>query len=249
MARGRRALLWALAGAALVSFVAGCGGRDRAPVADPTGPSAGAPADIQAYRLRPGDVLAIRFPTVAQHAMDYDTPVTPSGTITLPYEGEIQAAGRTTDEIAAAITEKMSQYLIDPLVSVVVTDVADQPIFVIGEVERPGRIESAGDLTISAALAEAGGILKSGKPSSVMVVRTRGVTEPIAFKVDVTKVLSGRALGKDVVLLPNDVVYVPKSVIGKLDDFVSLFFEQIAPAELFYLYGYQMVHPTERVLR
>jgi protein involved in polysaccharide export with SLBB domain len=249
MAKGRVCLLWLLAGAILVSCAAGCGGRAEAPAADPTALAAGTPPSIQPYRLRPGDAVAVKFAAVLERAMDYDTTVTPNGTITVPYEGEVQAAGRTTAEIEADITEKMSAYLLNPLVSVVILNLGKQPLFVIGEVGTPGRLESVDNLTISAALAQAGGILKSGKPSSVMVVRTTGVSEPVAFRVDVTRVLSGRDLSKDVVLLPNDVVYVPKSVIGKIDEFVNLFFEQIVPAELFYLYGYDIAHPSERAYR
>jgi polysaccharide export outer membrane protein len=92
------------------------------------------------------------------------------------------------------------------------------------------------------ALAEAGGILSTGKPSSVMVVRTNGVPEAVAIKVDVSKFFSGRDLTQDLPLEPYDVVFVPKSVIGKVGEFVDLFFTQIAPAQLVYLRGYDMVN-------
>jgi polysaccharide export outer membrane protein len=113
---------------------------------------------------------------------------------------------------------------------------------VIGEVKDPGRFDSAGRITVSMALAQAGGIKSTGRPSSVMVVRTYGVDEPQAIKVDVTKVLSGRDLSADIELRGNDVVYVPKSVIGKIGEFVDLFFAQIAPAQIFYLRGYDIIH-------
>ncbi|MFH1866380.1 MAG: hypothetical protein ABIK85_10900, partial [Candidatus Eisenbacteria bacterium] len=90
--------------------------------------------------------------------------------------------------------------------------------------------------------AEAGGMLSSGKPSSVMVVRTSGVPEAVAIKVDVSKFLSGRDLSQDLPLEPYDVVFVPKSVIGKVNEFVDLFFTSIAPAQLFYLRGYDIAN-------
>jgi len=76
-------------------------------------------------------------------------------------------------------------------------------------------------------------------------VRTTGVPEPTAFRVDISKVLSGRDLSEDAHLRPNDVVFVPKSVIGQVGEFVKLFFENIAPAQLFYLRGYEMFRNTD----
>jgi polysaccharide export outer membrane protein len=156
--------------------------------------------------------------------------------------GEIRAAGLTVGDLAARVAEEMAPYLFDPRASILIRDLERRYIFVIGEVGRPGRIESWHDMTISAALAEAGGFEPSGKPSSVMVVRTTGVEEPIAFRVDVTKILSARDMSQDVMLRDNDVVYVPKSVIGQVDEFVDLFIESIAPVQLFYLRGYDMAH-------
>jgi protein involved in polysaccharide export with SLBB domain len=192
------------------------------------------------YRLREGDVVTVSFASDA--GAEFTTPITPEGTLTLPMAGEIPAAGMTTTEVAAGISDVMSEYLVDSRTSVILQEVAEQPVFVIGEVQKPGRVESRGRLTVSMALAEAGGVTSFGKASSVMIVRTYAVKEPTAMRVDVTKVLSGRDLSQDVELVGNDVVYVPKSVIGQVGEFVELFITNIAPAQLFYLRGYDMAH-------
>ncbi len=101
-----------------------------------------------------------------------------------------------------------------------------------------------GSIRLSMALAQAGGILPSGQPSSVMVIRTTGVAEATAIKIDIAQVLSGRDLSQDLILEPYDVVFVPQSVIGKIDEFVDLFFNKIAPAQLFYLRGYDIASRT-----
>ena len=134
----------------------------------------------------------------------------------------------------------MAELLLDPRASIVLETVGEQPVYVLGEVHAPGAVSSPGMMTVSMALAEAGGMLSSGKPSSVMVVRTTGVPEAVAIKVDVSKVLSGGDLSQDLPLEPYDVVFVPKSVIGKVGEFVDLFFTSIAPAQLFYLRGYDI---------
>jgi len=227
-----------LAGCALLT---GCASRTE-PVGE-TMPSAGGtavPAREPGYRLKAGDVVSVSF--VSDPGQEFRTPITPEGTLVVPMAGEVVAAGMTVGGLADAITEEMSGLLLDPRASVVLEEVAQQPVFVIGEVEAPRRIEISPGLTVSMALAEAGGLRPTGRPSSVMVVRTYGVPEPTAFKVDITKVLSGRDLTQDVELVGNDVIYVPKSVIGKVGEFVDLFIENIAPAQLFYLRGYDMAH-------
>ncbi len=140
----------------------------------------------------------------------------------------------------------MSPYLLDGGVSVTLVSVGEQPVFVIGEVKAPGRVDSAEPLTVSRAVASAGGLLPSAQASSVMVVRTVGVERPTAYRVDLASALSARDLAQDIELLSNDVVYVPKSFIGNVGEFVSLFFNSIIPAELFYLHGYDIAHPEDR---
>ncbi len=247
----RGKLLLVLLGAVLISCVQGCGTARTDVGAPDAAPSAvretpwvgevgGAGTDAGEYKLRSGDEIAVSF--LVDDSLNCRTPVTPSGTVSVPLVGEIMAAGKSAGELATAVEEAMGDYLLDPTVAIVIVEIAVQPIFVIGEVGRPGRIEARGELTVTGALSEAGGLLSSGKPSSVMVIRTTGVEEATAIRVDVTKILSGRDFSEDIVLAPNDVVYVPKSVIGKVNDFVDLFFENIAPAQLFYLRGYSMAH-------
>jgi protein involved in polysaccharide export with SLBB domain len=229
----------AVLAAGFIILSAGCARKDVTPLEDvlrEESASGGTPA----YLLRPGDHIEIDF--AADNELDFDAPITPSGTIALPMAGEIPAAGMTVDELAVLIADRMSAYLLDPKVSVLIQGIEQQYVYVIGEVKDPGRLEVSGGMTVTAALAGAGGIVASGRPSSVMIVRTRGVEEPLAFKVDVTKVLSARDMSHDVPLRENDVVYVPKSVIGQADQFVDLFFNKIAPAQLFYLRGYDMAH-------
>jgi protein involved in polysaccharide export with SLBB domain len=195
-------------------------------------------AESVGYRLCVGDQLRVAFP--ADRTMDYTAPISPAGTITVPSGGEVVAVGKTVDEVRALVETAMSSLLLDPRASIVLESVAEHPVYVLGEVSHPGPVNSTGVLTVSMALANAGGILSTGKPSSVMIVRTTGVPEAVAIRADVTKVLSGRDLAQDLALEPYDVVYVPKSVIGAVDEFVEVFFTRIAPAQLFYLRGYDI---------
>ncbi|MBD3368546.1 MAG: hypothetical protein GF405_10330 [Candidatus Eisenbacteria bacterium] len=222
--------------------LAGCAGSrsDRRPLPASEAP----PRETGEYRLRVGDTIRIKF--TDEEDLSYLTQVTPNGTITVPFGGEIVARGLTTAELTDEVSGTVSGYLRNPAVSILINTLASQPVYVIGEVGRPGAIQSVSELTVTSALSAAGGLLPTGNPSSVMVVRTEAVPEPVAYRVDVNDVLSGRDLLEDMTLLPNDVVYVPKSFIGNVGEFVDLFFSSIAPAQLFYLRGYDMIHLDER---
>lgn len=236
----RAGLLLATAIIMSICALGGCaGGAGRSSVEDVL---ASQPAESEPgfYRLRVGDVLKISF--LVDGTLDYETPVLPAGTISLPSGDEVRAAGLTVPELKEVIEERMSVLLIDSTASVVVSALAEQPVYVLGEVRSPGLIPM-GDrgLSTGMAIAEAGGLLPSGKPSSVIVIRSVGVPEAEAIQVDISKVLSGRDLSQDLRLMPYDIVFVPKSLIGRVGEFVDLFFEQIAPAQLFYLRGYDIV--------
>ena len=238
MTQSRAGLLLTLVGVALCC-AAGCGGTGGGGVvyvADLEQPA----AESAVYRLRLGDELSVMFQ--ADRSLDYSAPITPAGTITLPSGDEVVAVGRTIEEIRIEIEERMTELLLNPGALVVLERIAEQPVYVLGEVERPGLVTGAGTIRVSMALAQAGGILPTGRPSSVMVVRTSGVAEAMAIKVDVGEVWSGRDMSQDLTLEPYDVVFVPTSVIGKVDGFVDLFFNRIAPAQLFYLRGYDIVN-------
>jgi polysaccharide export outer membrane protein len=227
-----------VSGALALLVMAGCAGGPRGEVPEVSYTTSGE-TTAPGYGLRVGDELYVRFLTAP--GMDYKTPVTPSGTVILPTGDEVEAVGLTVRELSARVEETMSEHLLDPSVSITIEAIDKQPVFVIGEVKRPGEVEYYGRMTVVGALSYAGGMLPSGKPSSVMVIRTAGVPEPAAFRVDVSKVLSGRDLSQDMELRPDDIVYVPQSVIGKIDEFVDLFFAKIAPAQVFYLRGHGML--------
>ena len=190
------------------------------------------------YRLQVGDEIRVVFLT--DDALSYDTPVTPSGTVSVPMSGEIVAAGKTVSEFGAEIEAYMGEYLLDPTASVAIRSIARQWVYVIGEVKRAGRFELDAGMTVTGALSQAGGLLPSGKPSSVMLVRTVGVEEPTAYRVNMDDIFTAADFSGDMTVVRNDVDYVPKSFIGKIDEFVYLFFDQTLPLMQFWLYGYEI---------
>src|SRR5207245_4813920 len=83
-------------------------------------------------------------------------PVRPDGKISMPLLDDVQAAGLTPMQLAAAMTEKLKKYIADPRVTVVVTAMNSQRIFVLGKVLHTGAMPLTPNMTVLQALASAG---------------------------------------------------------------------------------------------
>jgi polysaccharide export outer membrane protein len=155
--------------------------------------------------------------------------VSDDGMIALPLIGPIQAAGRTPRALEVALQDTLRRtYMRDPRVLVEVKEVAPQPIYVIGEVNQPGALVPSGQdrLTVLRAIAVARGVKPEAARGRAMVLRPRVQGgDPLQIPVNLDEIARGKA--PDFVLLPNDVVYVPKNTeravaLGVVDALIRL---------------------------
>jgi len=116
-------------------------------------------------RLGKGDVLSISVYDEPDLTIS-EVPIRPDGKISFPLVGDIQADGRTVDEVNADLTDRLRQYLLAPKVSVIVTAFNSLNYVINGEVVKPGVYPLVTDVTITAALAKAGGLNKGQFRSS-----------------------------------------------------------------------------------
>jgi polysaccharide export outer membrane protein len=163
----------------------------------------------QEFVLGPSDVLRItvwKNPDLSGEAV-----VRPDGTITMPLVGDVHAAGRTSAEVRDEITKRLATFVKDDsaVVTVAVTTINSYRFTVSGNVERPGTYNSTHYVTVSEALALAGGPNRFADPDMTVVIR--GDTEKSARRipVNVNDMLAGKHPEQNVALLPGDVVYVP----------------------------------------
>jgi polysaccharide export outer membrane protein len=144
----------------LLLLLAGCGG----PGADLPPIPPGAPG---AYHLGPGD--QVRVITLAEDRLTGEFRVNDSGALALPLLGTVHAAGLTTAELEQVLGARLvqAQLIRDPSVSVEVS--AYRPIFVLGEVNKPGEYPYQPGMTVVGAVAVAGGSptarWRTGRPS------------------------------------------------------------------------------------
>ncbi len=180
------------------------------------------------YRLRPGDVVHVKL--FYSPELNEQLPVRPDGRISLELVGELVAAGRTTAELADRLTEKYAAVLRDPEVAVIVKEIAPRRIYVAGEVNAPGVLAMAGETSLLQSIVQAGGHKRSAKLKTVVVLRYQGTTEPRFFTVDLQAALRGR--GPDVLLQSYDIVFVPKTRVAKVNDFMAQYVREVVPLPL-----------------
>lgn len=220
---------------------AACAQQAPRPAAPPPPPVP--PATPTAYRLQVGDQLALRL--VDTPELNEDITIRPDGRITTQLAAGIAAAGRTPEELAAALRTPYARELKDPRIAVEVKSYAPLRVYVAGEVNQPGEFASPGTPpTLLQAVSRAGGLRISGDPHSVLVVRRGEDGRPVVYGADWREIAAGRAA--DPTLAPFDVVVVPKTGIAEVYAWVNQHIQQFVPVSWGFSYN---VSPVVGALR
>jgi polysaccharide biosynthesis/export protein len=166
-------------------------------------PVAATSAD-QEYHIGPQDLLQIdvwKEPEITR-----SVPVRPDGKISLPLLNDVQAAGLTSMQLAANIRDGLSKYLTNPQVTVIVSQINSQRVFVNGEVSKAGAQPLLPGMTVLQALSSAGGFTQFAKTKSIYILRNKnGKQEKVPY--NYKDVVKGKL--EDTALLPGDVIVVP----------------------------------------
>jgi polysaccharide export outer membrane protein len=146
------------------------------------------------YRLGSGDKL--RVITFGQEQLTGDFNVDDAGGVSMPLVGVVHASGLTPLELAAKIEDELrgKNLFVDPSVSVEVTKY--RPIFLLGEVTRPGEYPFQPGMTLLSAVSVAGGFTYRGIQDYASIVRSAG-----------DKVVEGK-VGRQALIQPGDVITI-----------------------------------------
>ncbi|MEN8141429.1 MAG: polysaccharide biosynthesis/export family protein [Thermodesulfobacteriota bacterium] len=129
------------------------------------------------------------------------------GYITIPLIGDIKADGRTTAAIAGQIKKKLSSYINDPSVTVILAAGLSRQYYVVGQIATSGEFPISRPITVLQAISRAGGFLEWAKRNDVRVVRRmKGKERMLGF--DYGDVARGR-LGSNFLIEPGDTIIVP----------------------------------------
>jgi polysaccharide export outer membrane protein len=158
------------------------------------------------YVIGPADMLDIsvwKEPDVSRAV-----PVRPDGKISLPLIDDVQAAGQTPLQLAGLVTEKLTKYLKAPQVTIVVTQINSQRVFVVGEVARVGALQLLPGMTVLQALASAGGFTPFADMKKIRIVRTRNGKQ-IEYPFNYRDALKGEKPEQNIKMEPGDMIVVP----------------------------------------
>lgn len=168
--------------------------------------SQGAHSD-SAYVIGANDVLAINVwkePDISR-----SVPVRSDGKISLPLVGELQAGGQTPQQLEQEITKRLTSYISEPEVTVIVTDSKSQKVNILGKVARPGAYLLTSSTTVLDAIAMAGGFKDFAKQKSIYVLRQapHGTQKRIPF--NYKEVIKGQNPEQNIRLQAGDTVVIP----------------------------------------
>ena len=172
------------------------------------------------YRIQSSDVLELQFRFTPE--FNQTLTVQPDGFVALQAAGEVKLLDLSVEEAVKAVVAQYKGILHDPAISIVLKDF-NKPYFVVGgEVAHPGKFELRGALTLTDAIAMAGGLTQNGKQDQLLLFRRVTPETAEVKKLNLKQVLGKGNLLEDIRLSPGDGIYVAKSTLGKIDRFMSV---------------------------
>lgn len=192
----------------LLLVLAGCAtgpGSTQAPAVNPEAQA------VAVYHIGVDDQLQVSV----WHNPDLSVsvPVRPDGMITVPLIGDVQAGGRTPEQVAAEIKEKLQAYVRDPQVAVILTSLRSHEylsrVRVTGAVRTPVSIPYRQGMTVLDAVLAAGGTTEFAAPDRTELYRKSGdATQSYAIRLD--SILQKGNLTTNYPVQPGDVITVPQ---------------------------------------
>ena len=138
-----------------------------------------------------------------------------TGATTFPLIGDVRLAGRSITEVQQVLTERYSEYIIDPQVGVRLTSIQSQKVIVLGEVRNPGVFPFDRPYRVTDLIATAGGLTEDAKTQEIAVIR-QGQKEPTILKYDLESTLAQGDLSSNIMVQNGDIIYVPVTVLASV---------------------------------
>jgi len=165
-----------------------------------------AQAQQATYAVKPGDVLEIsvwKEPDLQREVL-----VRPDGAFSFPLVGEVDARGKTVQELNKLVSERIARYIADAVVTISVKEIKGNKVYVLGQVNKPGEFIVNPSVNIMQALSMAGGMTPFAATNDIIVLRGQGkAQQAMAFRYN--DVVRGRSLDTNIDLIAGDIVVVP----------------------------------------
>lgn len=162
--------------------------------------------------------------TTAARGQSKIAPISPDGRISFPIIGGMHVQGFTVAQVEKLINESYSKQVRNLNCTLILLEIHNPKLYVLGEVERPGAYDIGSVPNVLNALTLAGGFKRSGELEEIAVFRNEGLERPISFKVDIKTALKAGIPLTNIKLKPGDIVYVPKTRLDERNDIIEKIF-------------------------
>lgn len=180
------------------------------------------------YKIGPGDDLSVILPYNPE--LNYEGPVGPDGRFTMPVAGTVPARGKTVPEMERSIDLALEQRgVIQNAGASISVRHYGGVVYVAGEVKLPGAFPLQSGMDPLQAIAVAGGMLDTARTNKVVIIRRDPQGKVILHAVDIDAFTHGGDQAQDVALRRSDIVYVPKSSIAEVDQWVDQYINKTLP--------------------
>lgn len=164
-------------------------------------------ADVPGTVIHPGDQLSVQV--YGDQSLTQNVTVLNDGTIAYPLVGQVPVAGKTPEQAAGILRERLLKYVRHPVVTIAISQLAQPSIMVLGDVKNPGKYQLRSDARLSDAIAAAGGLSdQDGNYPNARISDPNGHITQVSLQ----KLLRGGDVNADERLGEGDVVYVPGPV-------------------------------------
>ncbi len=177
--------------------------------------------ELQRYRIRIGDKLNVRFPYQPEYSLE-TVQVRPDGSIGLLQIGDLSAAGRTVKELQTSIEKAYRDHLLDPAVTVNITEFVPPRVYIGGQVGKPGSYDLRSGKTLIQMIFLAGGFTNLANRKMVLHARPQGNGEMVYTNCNVMAMLS-KPIRQDLALQDGDYIFVPDSKLSKGTRVIEVF--------------------------
>jgi polysaccharide export outer membrane protein len=173
------------------------------------------------YRICRDDIMTISFPLSPE--LNQKVMVQPDGFITLASAGTLHVEGMTVPEVVEAVKKAYSKVLHNPIIDIDLTDFQKPYFVVLGQVGKPGQYDLRYDMTVTEAIAVAGGFAPTSKTQVFLYHRGNGGWVE-AKELNIRDILQGKNVSEDVSMRPGDMIFVPEKTITKIRKYVPYSF-------------------------
>ncbi len=201
--------IWKLCAILAIVVSAGCAtrGGSEAP------PAEAAVTSVDAYRIGVDDLVQVSV--WRNPELGITVPVRPDGKISVPLVGDVDAGGRTPDEVAKEIEEKLAQFVREPQVAVILTELRSHEylsrVRVTGAVRQPVSVPYRPGMTVLDAVLAAGGLTEFAAPDRSELYRKTGEGDTTTMhRVRLDRILNHGDLATNYTVAPGDVITVPE---------------------------------------